>query len=199
MDTTATFVTLWIASGAFLGGVVTPVVASRRRFNDWVGMALGLALGAVGNVILLAPLWAFVSAQPRLVDTRPEWQLDAQGTEVVPAAPVVAGEETAQQSWMVVVELAKKYFWPAERPHSHRMEYVAVAVALAIITAVEVAITYAGLPFSVTGPLVALSTTKVLLVALFFMHLRYDSRWYAAIFAFGFPFAFLIITILALV
>jgi len=78
------------------------------------------------------------------------------------------------------------------------MTYVNVFVALAIITLVEVVVTYANLPFSATPLLVALATSKVLLVALYFMHLRYDSRWYAAIFMFGFPFAALIVAILAL-
>ncbi len=43
-----------------------------------------------------------------------------------------------------------------------------------------------------------LSTIKVLLVAGFFMHLVYDSKWYAALFVFALPFAALILVVLAL-
>jgi hypothetical protein len=75
---------------------------------------------------------------------------------------------------------------------------VSVFAALALLTATEVLLTIVDVGFSVTGPLVALSTAKVLLVAMFFMHLRYDSRWYSAIFVYAVPFAAAMTIILAL-
>lgn len=189
------FVTLWLASGAFIGGVVTPVLATGRQFNDWLSMILGVGVGAVGNVVLLLPLWGFVLVQKANPDPRRLWQRDAISLgDAVPAG----GTVSAQDSVYALAAMLKANFWPAGREHSHRMTYVGVFAALAIITIVEVAVTYASLPFSSTPLLVALSTGKVLLVALYFMHLRYDSRWYAAIFMFGFPFAALIVAILAL-
>ncbi len=192
---TWTFVTLWLASGAFIGGVVTPVLASGRQFNDWLSMILGVGLGAVGNVVLLLPLWAFVLAQKANADPRTPWQRDALS---LGDAAAVGGTVSAQASVNALAATLKANFWPASRAHSHRMTYIGVFVALAIITIVEVAVTYANLPFSPTPLLVALSSAKVLLVVLYFMHLRYDSRWYAAVFVFGVPFAALIVAILAL-
>lgn len=59
--------------------------------------------------------------------------------------------------------------------------YLAVWAALAVITLIEVSVSY------LTGDLkvfllVVLSAVKAFLVILYFMHLRYDSRWYAFIF-----------------
>ncbi|MCD4687425.1 MAG: cytochrome C oxidase subunit IV family protein [Anaerolineae bacterium] len=72
-----------------------------------------------------------------------------------------------------------------------------VFVALALVTFIEVALAVID-PSWVVGPLVMLSTIKVLLVVGFFMHLFYDSKWYAFLFTFAMPFASLIIVILAL-
>ncbi|MBI5959063.1 MAG: cytochrome C oxidase subunit IV family protein [Chloroflexi bacterium] len=195
------FGTLWVTSGIFIGGVLTPVLSDGRKFNDWLSMVFGVVLGAVGNVILLIPLWVFVMAQKSTGDHRPAWQRDAISLEEIESGQVgaaSAGGASMNESVLALVAVLKENLWPAPREHSHRMSYVGVFAALAIITLVEVSITYMDLPFSIVGPLVALSTSKVLLVALYFMHLRYDSRWYAGLFVFAFPFAAMIITILAL-
>ena len=194
---TMVWLTLWMASGAFLGGVVTPVVAAGRRISDWLGMALGIIVGAIGNVVLLVPLWALVAAQKGAPGSAHLWQRDAISFE---EARQIIARRNQGQARSAAWEVVKAALWPRSRAdgHSHRMTYVGVFVALAIITMIEVTLTYVNVPFSITGPLVALSTTKVLLVALFFMHLRYDSRWYSALFAAAVPFAALIITVLAL-
>jgi caa(3)-type oxidase subunit IV len=59
--------------------------------------------------------------------------------------------------------------------------YLMVFAALAILTLVEVGVSYltGGLKLSL---LIILSAVKALLVILFFMHLKYDSRWFAFIF-----------------
>jgi caa(3)-type oxidase subunit IV len=188
-------ITLWVFSRIFIGGLElrwSGIQADRRlaeyadrdrRGRDW---QCGL-----GN-----PLWLVLwQTLPPSSDQRVSWQRDADDWKQALAAPrsdaVTPGEMVAG---------LRRLLWPAARTdgHSHRASYVGVFVALAILTAVEVLLTVIDFGVSMTGPLVALSTTKVLLVALFFMHLRYDSRWYSSIFVYAFPFAALIVIILAL-
>jgi cytochrome c oxidase subunit 4 len=71
----------------------------------------------------------------------------------------------------------------ALQPHRYPgvRTYLLVFAGLAILTFIEVAVSY------ITGGLkvpllILLSAMKAMLVILFFMHLRYDSRWYAFIF-----------------
>jgi cytochrome c oxidase subunit 4 len=70
--------------------------------------------------------------------------------------------------------------------HPTPRQYVDVAVVLAVITALEVAIYYIR---SIHGFLVPLllffSTIKFALVALWFMHLRFDSRVFRRFFVLG--------------
>ena len=55
--------------------------------------------------------------------------------------------------------------------------YVAVWAGLAILTMVELAVVYVGLPRKVTVlALVFLALWKALLVALYFMHLRFEPK-----------------------
>ena len=61
--------------------------------------------------------------------------------------------------------------------------YVMVFLALAAITAIELALTQVGLAASAANSLfLILSLGKAALVVMFFMHLRQDSRIYTAIF-----------------
>jgi caa(3)-type oxidase subunit IV len=61
--------------------------------------------------------------------------------------------------------------------------YVAVFLALAAITAIELVLTQVGLAALASGALfLILSLGKATLVVMFFMHLRQDSRIYTAIF-----------------
>ncbi len=197
MDQALTIV-LWIASGAFIGGVVTPLATENKRFSGWLSMAVGVVAGAAGNVILLIPVWLLLS-QTLPDDERaagPAWQRDmASLAEVRATAP-----QPALVSPQAATARLRQLFWPAARAegHSHRAAYIQVFVALAVLTALEVFLTVVDLGVPMTGPLVMLSTIKVLLVALFFMHLRYDSRWYAGFFVYAVPFAALIIIVLAL-
>jgi caa(3)-type oxidase subunit IV len=59
--------------------------------------------------------------------------------------------------------------------------YLMVFAALAILTLIEVGVSYltGGLKVSL---LITMSAVKALLVILFFMHLKYDSRWFAFVF-----------------
>jgi caa(3)-type oxidase subunit IV len=68
---------------------------------------------------------------------------------------------------------------------SQRMQqtYVGVFGALAVLTALEVGVTY--LPVPRIPILVPLALIKAALVALFYMHLKYDRRVFGMIFAAG--------------
>ncbi len=66
--------------------------------------------------------------------------------------------------------------------HPGQKEYVLIAVILAAITAAEVAVYY----FLQTAWIfIPLSLAKFILVAMFFMHLKFDSRFFSAIFVTG--------------
>ena len=67
-----------------------------------------------------------------------------------------------------------------QRSHK-RPNYLVVFLALAALTAIEVAVTYVpGIPLAPV--LLTMSFAKALLVILYFMHLRFDSRWFSFIF-----------------
>jgi cytochrome c oxidase subunit IV len=73
---------------------------------------------------------------------------------------------------------------PAEpKTGASRRTYVLVFVALAVITALEVAVTY--LPLPRAPVLVPMALAKAALVALFYMHLKYDRRIFGLVFAAG--------------
>lgn len=72
----------------------------------------------------------------------------------------------------------------AEAAHaSHRKTYTQVFVALVILTAIEVGLTFLGLPQgALTTVFLLLSLGKAGLVAAFYMHLRDDPPMYTWIF-----------------
>lgn len=200
MDTTLwTYLMLWMASGAMFGGVVTPILARSRGVNEWIAAVGGLVIGMVGNLLLLVPLWLVLRRMEPVHYELSPWRYDALSLD--------EGQQTDARSLslndlrrMAVPALASQ-LWPQPRPdreHSHRMTYVGVFAALAVITAIEVLIT-ATEPFPVVGPLVALSTIKVLLVVLYFMHLRYDNLRYTVAFVAAIPFAAMVLAVLAAV
>ncbi len=79
-----------------------------------------------------------------------------------------------------------------QEPQSHqRPNYVGVFWVLAALTAVEVVVTY--LPVPRLPVLVPLAILKAALVALFYMHLKYDRRVFSAIFLMGLLFALILI------
>ena len=70
--------------------------------------------------------------------------------------------------------------------HPGPRKYVAVAVILAIVTAIEVAIYYIPALFDVIVPLLlAFALIKFIFVALYFMHLKFDSRIFRRFFLIG--------------
>ena len=87
-----------------------------------------------------------------------------------------------------------------ERAHPTPFKYAAIALILAVITAVEVAIVYQEFLKDILGPvLVILSAAKFALVAMFYMHLRFDNRLFSVMFVGGLLLAVaVLITLLAL-
>jgi caa(3)-type oxidase subunit IV len=73
-----------------------------------------------------------------------------------------------------------------QAPHVKWTRYVVVAVVLAVITGVEIAIALGHfLPVEVTTvTLIGLTLVKAALVMMFYMHLKYDTRWYSLMLTF---------------
>lgn len=76
-----------------------------------------------------------------------------------------------------------------EGGHAHpgAMEYIQIGAVLAVITAVEVGLYYVDLSHNLlVALLLVLSAVKFGLVALWFMHLKFDNRLFSQFFAGGF-------------
>jgi cytochrome c oxidase subunit 4 len=70
--------------------------------------------------------------------------------------------------------------------HPSPKEYIRIGVVLAVLTALEVAASYAGVSGSILIPtLFILALIKFALVVLWFMHLKFDDRRYARFFVLG--------------
>jgi cytochrome c oxidase subunit 4 len=79
------------------------------------------------------------------------------------------------------------------QPHPTPRTFIVVGGVLAVITAIEFLILYVkGMSSIVMLLLAALSVAKFFLVAAYFMHLRFDPRLLAGIFAVGVTLAVLI-------
>jgi cytochrome c oxidase subunit 4 len=77
-----------------------------------------------------------------------------------------------------------------QHAHPNEMQYIKIAILLAIITLVEVAIYYIDALEGVLVPaLIVLSTVKFVFVVGYFMHLKFDDRRLAWIFSLGMAFA----------
>lgn len=82
--------------------------------------------------------------------------------------------------------------------HAKPLTYFLVFIALAAVTAIEV---FAGQNLPEPGKLIVLLTlalAKAILVAMFFMHLRYDSKWYSRMMIFPL-FMALLLTVIVIV
>ena len=75
----------------------------------------------------------------------------------------------------------------AHESHPSRARlYFGIFVILFVVTGLEVAVTYLGLDHTVLAAiLIALAVLKFFLIAAFYMHLKYDSRVFAAFFILG--------------
>lgn len=91
---------------------------------------------------------------------------------------------------------------PAHAAHNQPTvrKYVQIFVILFVVTMVEVGASNLPLPqWAIVAILIGLSLVKGVLVVLFYMHLRFDSRWFTFLFTTGMILAtFGIIVFLAL-
>ena len=70
--------------------------------------------------------------------------------------------------------------------HPGALEYVQIGIILAVITAVEVALYYVDMNFTLLVVLLlTLSVVKFTLVVLWFMHLKFDATLFTALFVTG--------------
>jgi caa(3)-type oxidase subunit IV len=165
-------ITLWMASGAAVGGIVTPLVVQRKPIGTWRGMLAGTIMGLVGNLLVLLPLWLLLfQAVPDSV-APPSWEQDV-------SQP--ADGRAARPSVVQAVRGS------AARLFSEPSPYVVVFVILVLFTVMETGVAYLpNLPEGVRiGVLGFLAATKVSLVLLYFMHLKSDYRLFALPFALG--------------
>ena len=80
--------------------------------------------------------------------------------------------------------------------HPEPRTYVAVAVILAIVTAIEVGLSYAKALGDLVVPLLLISAIfKFVLVALWFMHLRFDSPIFRRLFVAGIVLALIVFSV----
>jgi cytochrome c oxidase subunit IV len=83
-----------------------------------------------------------------------------------------------------------------EHAHPSESQYVKVALILATITGIEVAVYYiSGLKRVLVPILLVLAVTKFSMVALWFMHLRFDSKLFRRLFVTGIVLAIIVYTI----
>ena len=83
---------------------------------------------------------------------------------------------------------------PGEHPHPGAKEYLAIAVVLTVVTAIEVAVFYIPSMKPVLVPtLLVLSAFKFALVAMFYMHLKFDHRLFSWLFVVPMALAALVI------
>lgn len=89
---------------------------------------------------------------------------------------------------------------PHERAHPSPGRYLAIASLLTVITLVEVGVYYMQALRGIVVPIfLVLSATKFALVAMFYMHLRFDSRLFSALFVGGLMLAAaVLVTLMAL-
>ena len=86
---------------------------------------------------------------------------------------------------------------PVEHSHPGASEYLRIAAILTVITAVEVAVFYVPALKAVLVPvLLVLSALKFFLVALFYMHLKFDHKLFSWLFVT--PMVLAVVVILAL-
>ncbi|MEO8323067.1 MAG: cytochrome C oxidase subunit IV family protein [Actinomycetota bacterium] len=80
--------------------------------------------------------------------------------------------------------------------HPEPRTYITVAIILAIVTAIEVALSYASALGDLVVPLLIISALfKFALVALWFMHLRFDNRIFRRLFVTGIILALIVFSV----
>ena len=94
---------------------------------------------------------------------------------------------------MTAVDIHADHSHEAEHAHEHPSEwvYIKVALFLAVLTAIEVALSYVevGGEKGTVGLLLGLAGVKFFTVVMYFMHLKFDHPWFRRLFATGFVLA----------
>ena len=90
------------------------------------------------------------------------------------------------------VEGAKESHTSGGTHHPSDATYIKVALILAVVTAIEVGLYYFELGEFNNAALIILSVIKFIMVAMFFMHLRFDSRVLRRFFITGIVLALLV-------
>lgn len=81
----------------------------------------------------------------------------------------------------------------AQSDHAHpRIDYVRIFAWLAGFTVIELLVSFLPVDEIKIPILVAFAVLKATLVVLYYMHLRYDSRWYALVLLTGVSFALVV-------
>lgn len=75
--------------------------------------------------------------------------------------------------------------------HHKKPNYLAIFGVLALVTLIEVT-----LASNIPILLIILSISKIVLVAMYYMHLKFESGWFTAIFMVPMPFVILIIAVM---
>lgn len=85
---------------------------------------------------------------------------------------------------------------PAPEGHPTATVYIQVGLALAFVTGLEVALYYVNIAQGVLAALLlSLSALKFVVVALWFMHLRFDNRLFTVLFAGGIALAVVLLAV----
>ena len=86
------------------------------------------------------------------------------------------------------------------QPHATTRTYLSVAGVLTVLTLIEFGVVFVpGLGVLLVPILLALAAGKFALVAMFFMHLKFDSRVFAVFFASGLVIATLVAVVLKII
>jgi caa(3)-type oxidase subunit IV len=84
----------------------------------------------------------------------------------------------------------------AEHAHPGPLEYIKVAVVLAVLTSIEVSVYYVrGLKGILAPLLIVMSIGKFALVGLYFMHLKFDTHLFRRLLVMGIILALIVYTV----
>jgi len=87
-----------------------------------------------------------------------------------------------------------------EHAHPGPRKYVMIALILAVFTTVEIVLSYSSLERWITTALmVGLAIVKFSMVAMFFMHLRFDNRIFTIMFCGGLALAIIVLSVVLII
>ena len=112
---------------------------------------------------------------------------DPGGTASLSPSGAAAPSETPGERGPHEVQAAPQLASAQHGPHPNDAQYIRIAIILAVVTAAEVTLYYLKLQRTASNSLLLVfAAVKGTLVALYFMHLRFDSRVLRRLFLAGF-------------